>query len=187
MNPKLLRPRRFADPRGWFTETYNTRTLAADGIVEVFVQDNHSHSRLVGTLRGIHCQVPPHAQAKLVRCSAGSVFDVAVDLRRQSPTFGRWVGARLTADGGEQLFVPVGFGHGFVTLTDGAEVQYKCSATYMPESEAGVIWSDPALAIDWPLPGSGPILSEKDAALPGLDDFPDVFPYDGTPLAPLED
>lgn len=187
MIPRLIRPRRFADQRGWFCETYNVEAFVEMGISEAFVQDNHSMSRLTGTLRGIHCQAPPYAQAKLVRCSAGAVFDVAVDLRRQSPTFGRWVGAHLTAEDGEQLYVPVGFGHGFVTLTDSAEVQYKCSAPYAPASEAGVIWNDPAMAITWPLPAAGPILSDKDAVLPGLDAFPDIFPYDGTPLAPLED
>lgn len=186
MIPKLVRPRRLADQRGWFCETYNVQALAEIGIADVFVQDNHSFSQHAGTLRGIHCQAPPHAQAKLVRCSAGAVFDVAVDLRRRSPTFGRWVGARLTAEGGEQLFVPVGFGHGFVTLTDAAEVQYKCSALYAPASEAGVIWNDPAMAIDWPLPTGGTVLSDKDAVLPGLDAFPDIFPFDGNPLAPLE-
>lgn len=186
MTPRLIRPRRFADSRGWFSETYNSDTLAELGIDDRFVQDNHSHSARKGTLRGIHCQLLPRAQAKLVRCVRGSIFDVAVDLRNGSPTFGQWVSAILTEEGGEQLYVPVGFGHGFVTLSDNAEVQYKCSDTYAPASEAGVRWDDPALAIEWPLGGSEPVLSEKDLLLPGLSGFEGNFPYDGTPLKPLE-
>ena len=186
MIPKLIRPRRFGDARGWFSETYNAKTFADLGIADVFVQDNHSLSAARGTLRGLHCQLAPHAQVKLVRCLRGAIFDVAVDLRRGSPTFGQSVSAILTADGGEQLYVPVGFAHGFLTLTDHAEVHYKCTDFYAPECEAGVIWDDPALAIDWPLEGTAPVLSDKDQLLPRLEDFAGQFDYDGTPLAPLE-
>lgn len=184
--PKLLRPRRFTDPRGWFSETYNARTYAGLGIEAAFVQDNHSLSVTRGTLRGLHCQLAPHAQAKLVRCLRGAIFDVAVDLRADSPTFGRWVGATLSAEVGEQLFVPVGFAHGFMTLTDDVEVHYKCTDYYAPECEAGVIWNDPAIGIDWPLNGIEPVLSEKDLVLRSLQDFAGQFAYCGTPLAPLE-
>jgi dTDP-4-dehydrorhamnose 3,5-epimerase len=185
--PRLIRPRRFADPRGWFSETYNSQTFAALGIADVFVQDNHSLSVTRGTLRGLHCQVAPHAQAKLVRCLSGAIFDVVVDLRSASPTFGKWASATLSAAGGEQLYVPVGFVHGFMTLTDNAEVHYKCTDFYAPECEAGVIWNDPDLAITWPIAGLEPVLSDKDLALPALRDFAGEFAYDGTPLASLED
>jgi len=185
--PQLIRPRRFADPRGWFCETYNQTALAALGILDVFVQDNHSLSISRRTVRGLHCQLPPHAQAKLVRCVRGAIFDVVVDLRRESPTFGRWVGATLSEAEGEQLYVPVGFGHGFMTLTDHAEVQYKCSDFYAPECESGVIWNDSAIAIEWPLePGMEAVISDKDQILPGLQDFSGHFDYDGTPLVALE-
>ncbi len=186
MIPKLIRPRRFADARGWFSETYNARSFAELGIMDLFVQDNHSLSLTRGTVRGLHCQLPPHGQVKLVRCLSGAIFDVAVDLRRESPTFAQWVGTTLSAEGGEQLYVPIGFAHGFITLTDNAEVFYKCSDYYAPECETGVIWNDPEIGVAWPLDGIEPVLSEKDLTLPGLRDFPAVFAYDGTPLAPLE-
>ena len=186
MIPKLIRPRRFGDARGWFSETYNARTFAELGIGDVFVQDNHSLSVTRGTLRGLHCQLAPHAQAKLVRCLSGAIYDVAVDLRRESPSFGQWVGAMLTAESGEQLYVPVGFAHGFMTLTDNVEVHYKCTDYYAPECEAGVMWNDPAIGIVWPLEGIEPVLSDKDQILPELRDFAGHFDYDGTPLAPLE-
>jgi dTDP-4-dehydrorhamnose 3,5-epimerase len=184
--PKLIKPRRFADSRGWFSETYNREAMAALGITDLFVQDNHSQSARKGTLRGIHCQLPPRAQAKLVRCVRGAIFDVAVDLRRDSPTFGQWVSAVLTEAGGEQLYVPIGFGHGFLTLSADTEVQYKCSDTYAPETEFGVIWNDATMAIAWPLEGDEPVLSDKDLQLPPLSDFAGKFVYDGNPLAPLE-
>ncbi len=183
--PKLIVPKRFGDERGWFAESYNRRRLADDGIDIEFVQDNHSFSAQRGTLRGIHFQAPPCAQAKIVRCLAGAIWDVAVDLRSGSPTYGQWVAATLTAGGGEQLYVPVGFGHGFLTLTDNAEVAYKASDYYAPECDAGVRWDDPDMAIAWPLNGISPILSEKDRQLPLLSGFPSPFRYDGTPLASL--
>ncbi len=182
---RLIEPRRFADDRGWFMETFSPAMLNAAGIDLAFVQDNHSLSRSVGTIRGIHFQRPPHAQAKLVRCLRGRIMDYAVDLRRGSPTYGRHVAAELSAENGLQLFVPVGYGHAFVTLEDDAEVAYKVSDTYSPACEGGVVWNDPAIGIDWPLPAHGASLSPKDAVLPRLSDLESPFEYDGAPLAPL--
>lgn len=187
MLPKLIKVRRFGDERGWFCESYNADRYAAAGIGDRFVQDNHSFSAPRGTLRGLHFQAPPHAQAKLVRCVAGAIWDVAVDVRAGSPTRGRWVGARLTAEGGDQLYVPVGFAHGFVTLTDNAQVLYKAGALYAPQAEGAIRWDDPAVAIAWPLAGLAPTLSDKDAAAPGLDEMTTIFPYDGDPLTTLEE
>lgn len=187
MLPKLVRVRRFGDERGWFFESYNARRLAEAGVSHAFVQDNHSFSVRRGTLRGLHFQAPPHAQAKLVRCGAGAIWDVAVDVRTGSPTRGKWVGATLTAEGGEQLYIPVGFAHGFVTLTDNAEVLYKSSDFYAPASEGAVHWNDPELAIEWPLDGHAPTLSGKDDEAPSLADMPDIFAYDGHPLGELEE
>lgn len=165
-------------------ETYNSRALAAEGFDTPFVQDNLSLSRPVGTLRGIHFQTPPHGQDKLVRCARGRILDVAVDLRRDSPTYGRWVGAELSADNGRQLLVPIGFGHAFVTLEPDCEVAYKCTALYAPGSDGGVRWDDPAIGIDWPLEGE-PVLSDKDRVQPLLTDFDSPFDYDGRPLLSL--
>jgi len=167
---KLIKPPRFGDSRGWLFETWNHRTFAASGIDTDFVQDNASFSRLRGTIRGLHYQTAPRAQAKLVRTVRGSIFDVAVDLRRSSPTFGRFASATLTAEGGEQMFVPSGFAHGFCTLEPDTEVAYKISDFYAPEHEAGIAWNDPEIGVDWPLEGADPILSEKDARLPRLAD-----------------
>ena len=187
MLPKLIRVRRFRDDRGWFSESYNARRFSEAGVTDTFVQDNHSFSAPRGTLRGLHFQLPPHAQAKLVRCVAGAIWDVAVDIRAGSPTRGRWVGAELTAEGGEQLYIPTGFAHGFVTLTADAQVAYKSSDFYAPESEGAIRWDDPDLAIDWPLPGGTPTLSEKDAAAPLLASLTANFAYDGDPLGTLEE
>lgn len=186
MPVQLIEPRRFADARGWFTETYSQADFAARGIDCAFVQDNHSLSRPAFTLRGLHFQTPPHAQAKLVRCIRGGILDVAVDLRRGSPTYARWVAAELSAANGRQLFVPVGFAHGFLTLEPDCEIVYKCSSLYAPESDAGLRWDDPDIALDWPLPaGVAPELSDKDRAQPALADFASPFAYDGRPLVPL--
>lgn len=163
-------------------ETYSEAALSRAGVHHAFVQDNHSYSAIEGTIRGIHFQRPPHAQAKLVRCVRGSIMDYAVDLRRGSPTYGRRLSARLTADGGEQLYVPIGFGHAFVTLEPDVEVAYKVSDVYAPACEGGIIWNDSALAIDWPVPARGPVLSSKDAVLPTLAEFDSPFEYDGAPL-----
>ena len=181
-----ITPRRFQDARGWFSETWRRDRYAAAGIGADFVQDNHSYSQAAGTLRGIHFQTPPFAQAKLVRCLRGRIWDVAVDLRAGSPTYGQWTAAELTAQRGEQLFVPAGFGHAFLTLEPDAEVAYKVDAFYAPECDAGIAWNDPDLGIDWPLPGAAPELSDKDAALPRLKDFVSPFPYDGRPLELLD-
>lgn len=179
----LLKPRRFADDRGWFSETYSRRELVGLGIEGEFVQDNHSKSGPVGTLRGLHFQAPPHAQAKLVRCVAGRIMDYALDIRRGSPTFGRFVGAELSAANGHQLFIPGGFAHAFLTLEPESEVVYKCTDYYAPGSEGGIRYD--SAGIDWPLPASGPVLSDKDRALPTLVGFDSPFPYDGEPLAPV--
>ena len=144
-------------------------------------------SKAVGVLRGLHFQAPPHAQAKLVRCVRGRIWDVAVDIRNGSPTYGRWTAAELTADNARQLYVPVGFAHGFVTLEPETEVEYKVSTYYDRDSEGGLIWNDPALGLPWPLPPGGPKVSEKDKLLPGLAEFMSPFEYDGVPLSPLED
>ena len=186
-NPvQLIDPVRHGDARGWFTETWSARTFAARGIDVGFVQDNHSLSRPAWTLRGLHFQTLPHAQAKLVRCLRGRIFDVAVDVRDSSTTFGEWVGAELSADNGRQLFVPAGFAHGFLTLEADCEVAYKVSDNYAPDCDGGIRWDDPAIGIDWPLPdGMTPELSPKDAGLPLLTDWHSPFPYDGRPLRPL--
>lgn len=187
-NPvRLLKPRRFGDSRGWFSESYSERSCEQLGIDARFVQDNHSFSAPRFTLRGLHFQTPPTGQAKLVRCSRGRIFDVAVDVRRGSPSYGRWVGAELSADGGDQLFVPVGFAHGFLTLEPDCEVLYKASAFYSPADDGGIRWDDPAIGIEWPLPPGAEVLtSDKDALLPSLSEFDSPFPYDGRPLGPLE-
>lgn len=181
----LITPKRFGDDRGWFSETWHRQRLADQGIATDFVQDNHSLSRPVGTLRGLHFQTPPHAQAKLVRCVAGAIWDVAVDVRAGSPTYGRWVAATLSAENGQQLFIPAGFAHGFVTLEPDSEVIYKVDDYYAPDCDGGIAWDDPDIALPWPLPEGGPVLSPKDRALPRLADWTSPFAYDGAPLAPL--
>ncbi len=183
--PQLIIPRRFGDGRGWFSESYSRNSLSQVGILDEFVQDNHSLSISKGTLRGLHFQSPPHAQAKLVRCIAGAIWDVAVDIRAGSPTYGKWVGVELSAAKGEQLYIPVGYAHGFVTLTDNAEVAYKTSDYYAPQCDGGIIWSDPDISVAWPITDLKPILSDKDQSLNSLKDFMSPFHYDGTPLASL--
>lgn len=183
---RLIKPRRHSDDRGWFSETYNRETFAALGISSTFVQDNHSLSAPAYTLRGLHFQAPPRGQDKLVRCIRGRIFDVAVDVRQSSPTYGHWVGAELTAENGYQLFIPIGFAHGFLTLDADCEVSYKCSDTYAPDADGGVRWNDPTIGIDWPLPPNiVPELSLKDQAQPSLNDFDSPFAYDERPLTPL--
>ncbi|WP_420453092.1 dTDP-4-dehydrorhamnose 3,5-epimerase [Ilumatobacter sp.] len=170
-----VRPVRHGDDRGWFSEVWRADVLAEAGVDVDFVQDNESFSAAVGTLRGIHYQVAPHPQAKLVRVVDGSIVDVAVDLRRSSATFGRHVAVELTAAEGNQLLVPAGFGHGFVTTSPDTRVAYKVSGRYAPECERAVRWDDPELGIDWPIDGPDPVLSTKDAAAPLLADQPDLF------------
>ncbi|SIO21027.1 dTDP-4-dehydrorhamnose 3,5-epimerase [Vannielia litorea] len=175
--PGVLRitPQRFGDHRGYFAETYSARKLAEAGVETVFVQDNHSLSRRTATLRGLHFQAPPWAQAKLVRCGRGALFDVAVDIRRGSPTWGRWYGAELTEANGVQLLIPAGFAHGFVSRAPDTEIVYKCSSPYAPETEGALLWNDPDIGIDWGLGGAEPVLSEKDAAAPPLARFESPF------------
>jgi dTDP-4-dehydrorhamnose 3,5-epimerase len=172
---KLIRPRRHADRRGYFVESWNRRTFAGLGIDIDFVQDNSSFSVAPGTIRGLHFQTPPRAQAKLVRVVHGSALDVAVDLRRGSPTFGRSVAVVLTAEKGEQLFIPVGFAHGFCTLEPATELSYKVSDFYSSEHDSGIAWDDPELAIEWPLDGREPVLSDKDRALRRLNEIRSPF------------
>jgi dTDP-4-dehydrorhamnose 3,5-epimerase len=184
MPVRLIPSRRHGDARGWFTEVYNWNTFAALGITCRFVQDNHSLSAPALTLRGLHFQTPPRGQDKLVRCIRGRIFDVAVDVRAGSPTYGQWVGAELSAENGCQLFIPIGFAHGFLTLEPDCEVTYKCSDTYAPEADGGIRWD--SVGMDWPMPGgTTPELSPKDTSLPTLAEFNSPFPYDGRPLAPL--
>ena len=169
--PLLITPQVFGDDRGFFYESWNQRRFdEAVGASVCFVQDNHSRSSR-GVLRGLHYQLEPEPQGKLVRCPVGEIFDVAVDVRRSSATFGQWVGARLSAESHNQLWVPVGFAHGFLTLSETAEVQYKASGYWSKACERSIRWSDPQLAIAWPLEalgGSEPLLAEKDAAAPTL-------------------
>jgi dTDP-4-dehydrorhamnose 3,5-epimerase len=163
-----IRPRRFGDDRGFFSEVWREDQLAEIGVTARFVQDNHSYSQARGVLRGMHYQLAPAAQDKLVRVSRGSIFDVAVDIRSDSPTFGRWAGVVLSAKEWNQLFVPAGFAHGFVTLEDDTEVLYKASAFYAPDLERAIRFDDPAIGIDWPIDTSQAILSEKDREAPLL-------------------
>lgn len=184
---RLIKTPRFEDDRGWFAELYSERRFEGLGVQARFVQDNHSFSRDVGVLRGLHFQVPPYAQAKLVRCIRGRIWDVAVDVRRGSPTYGHWVAAELSPENGSQLYVPIGFAHGFVTLAPDTEVQYKVSSFYAPDREGGIRWDDPTLALPWPVPNGGVLVSEKDARLPPLVELVSPFPYHGEPLVSLED
>ena len=172
---KVLTPERHDDARGCFCEVYNRRTLSELGIDSEFVQDNHSVSVRKWTVRGLHFQAPPRAQDKLVRVVRGSVFDVAVDLRRRSPTYGRHVSVVLSARAWNQVLVPVGFAHGFMTLEPDTEVVYKVSDHYSPEHDTGLAWNDPSLGIRWPVPQDEAVLSERDRRLPKLAGFATPF------------
>lgn len=174
---KLICPPKFGDHRGFFSETYSKRSLAEAGIALDFVQDNHSHSGPKGTMRGLHFQMPPFAQDKLVRVTRGAILDVAVDIRRGSPTYGQHVSALLSADNWHQLLVPIGFAHGFMTLEPDTEVLYKVTNVYAPDCDRGLLWNDPDLAIAWPAPDTGAVLSDKDRNHPRLRDLVDVFAY----------
>ena len=171
---KLIRPRRFGDHRGFFAETWNAAAFAEAGLDVAFVQDNHSLSAQAGTLRGLHFQAPPHGQGKLVRCGRGALFDVAVDIRRGSPTWGRWVGRDLTAENGHMLWIPEGFAHGFVTRAPDTEICYKCTGFYAPDAEGALRWD--GAGVDWGLDGP-PVLSEKDADAPALDALRSPFSW----------
>lgn len=171
----LIVPRRFADDRGHFFESYNREAFEHIGVRCEFIQDNQSHSRQARTIRGLHFQVPPNAQAKLVRVVRGAIFDVAVDIRRGSPTYGQSFGATLSAVNGHQLFIPHGFAHGFCTLETDTEVLYKVSASYSRHHERGLKWNDPALNIAWPLDESEAIILDRDRDLPSLAVLPEYF------------
>lgn len=178
--PEVLEitPARFGDHRGFFSETWNRATLAQAGLDVDFCQDNHSLSADQHTLRGLHYQAPPYAQDKLIRVIAGTILDVAVDIRRGAPTYGQWVAVTLSADQGNQLFVPKGFLHGFLTLTPDCQVVYKCSDYYAPDADGGIRWDDPDIGIAWGV--TDVTLSDKDAKAPLLDDFDTPFTYEKT-------
>lgn len=175
----ILTPKRFGDARGFFSESWSKRQMAEAGLNYDWVQDNHSLSMQVGTVRGLHFQSPPHAQDKLVRCGRGVLFDVVVDIRRGSPTYGQWVGAELSFENGKQILVPAGFLHGFATRAPETEIIYKCSDYYAPECDGAVRFDCPTIGVDWGLGDLEPVLSEKDAAAPGLADFDSPFVYEG--------
>lgn len=172
--PILIKPTRHEDERGFFSETYSQRRYRNLGVNVDFLQDNHSFSRESGTLRGLHFQAPPNAQGKLVRCGKGAIFDVAVDIRKGSSTFGHWKGYELTEENGHQLYVPIGFAHGFVTLKPRSEIIYKCSSYYAPQAEGSIRWDDPSIGIDWPL-SENVILNKRDAIAPLLKDLETPF------------
>ncbi|GAN77065.1 dTDP-4-dehydrorhamnose 3,5-epimerase [Acidisphaera rubrifaciens] len=175
----LLTPPRYGDNRGFFSETWNAARAAEAGITGTFIQDNHSMSATVGTIRGLHLQIAPSEQGKLVRVVRGAIWDVAVDIRHGSPTYGRHVAAELSAENWQQLWIPPGFLHGFCTLLPDTEVIYKVTGPYDRAAERGVIWNDPDLALPWPVPSSGPVLSEKDTVLPRLAECPVWFRVEG--------
>ncbi len=171
---QLIEPKVFPDGRGFFLETYKHSDFVQAGIPEHFTQDNYSRSEK-GVLRGLHYQKHPHGQGKLVRCVKGSIFDVAVDIRKGSPTFGKWVGAELTEENNHLIYVPVGFAHGFQVLSAFAEVLYKCTSEYHPAADRGILWNDPDVAIHWPL--AGPLLSPKDIVHPVLKNADNNFTF----------
>lgn len=171
---KLIKTIRFKDHRGFFSETYNKKDMLMNGIDIDFVQDNFSLSLQAGTVRGMHFQTPPYAQAKLVRCTSGAIYDVGIDIRIGSPSYGMWKGFELSAENGHQLYIPIGFAHGFLTLRSDTEVQYKCSNYYSSEHEGSIRWN--SLDIDWPFSGDV-ILSDKDSDAPSISDFKSPFIY----------
>ena len=183
--PRLIVPKRHVDDRGWFSETFHERRLRDIGITCHFVQDNQSSSKRAGTLRGFHFQLPPAAQAKLVGVLRGRILDVAVDVRRGSPSFGKHVSLELSADSGRQFYIPVGFAHGYVSLEDDVLVMYKVSAYYSPAHDSGIRWNDPEIAFPWPFNDIDIITSDKDRRLPFLNEFTSPFDYDGHPLERL--
>lgn len=175
----LFTPKRFGDDRGFFSETFNHRTFEAHAPGVNFVQDNHSLSRDIGVVRGLHFQTPPHAQGKLVRVTRGRVLDVAVDIRVGSPTYGQHVAVELSAENWQQLWIPVGFAHAFCTLEPDTEFCYKVTDYYAPECDAGIAFDDPDLGIDWPIDTEKAILSDKDRQLPKLKDYASPFRFEG--------
>lgn len=177
--PFLIQPLRRGDDRGYFAETFRSDLFAKAAGETVFVQDNESLSAKTGTVRGLHFQTDPFAQAKLVRCVAGALFDVAVDIRTGSPTYGKWVAAELSAENGKQLWVPPGFAHGFCTLAPDTVLSYKVTAYYNSENDKGLAWDDPVIAIDWPIAADAETLSPKDRVQPKLAELPAYFAYKG--------
>ena len=174
----VITPARFGDHRGFFSESYNKAALAKHGIDLTFVQDNHSLSDTVGTVRGLHFQAPPKAQDKLIRCGKGRLYDVMVDIRRGSPTFGKSFGVELSFENGKQVLVPAGLAHGFVTREPGTEIIYKCTDDYAPETEGALLWNDPALNIDWGINDADAVLSDKDKIAPKLADLESPFSFE---------
>lgn len=172
----VIEPKVFGDHRGWFMETYNEQVFKKAGIEVAFVQDNQSFSATKGTLRGLHYQLNPKSQTKLVRCTRGFIYDVTVDIRKGSPTYGEWFGIELSAENNKQLLVPKGFAHGFMTLTDDVEVQYKVDELYSPENERGIIWNDPEVGVEWPM-DINPVLSIKDGKSPFLENAENNFVF----------
>ena len=183
--PRIIVSKRHVDERGWFSETFHEQRLNAIGILCRFVQDNQSSSKRKGTLRGLHFQLSPAAQAKLVTVLKGRILDVAVDVRQGSPTFGQYVSAELSFESGHQVYIPIGFAHGFLTLEDDVVVTYKASNYYAPAYESGIRWNDPDIAFPWPMKNASIIISDKDRRLPLLREFASPFAYDGHPLLPL--
>ena len=183
--PRLILPKRHVDDRGWFSETYNEKRLGDIGITCQFVQDNQASSKRAGTVRGFHFQLPPAAQAKLLSVLRGRILDVAVDVRRGSPSFGKYNSVELSADSGRQVYIPVGFAHGYVSLEDDVLVTYKVSKYYAPAHDRGIRWNDRDIAFPWPFNDSEIITSEKDRRLPFLKEFTSPFDYDGHPLQDL--
>ncbi len=178
MEPRVITPTRHEDKRGFFSESWNKKNFLAQGFDVDFVQDNHSLSNRVGTLRGLHFQYPPYAQAKLVRCGKGSLFDIAVDIRKGSPSFGKWLGEELSFENGKQLFIPQGFLHGFITLEPNSEIIYKCSNYYAPEYEGFVRYDDPDLAINWPINPDMDQMDFKDKNAPFFREIQNPFVYE---------
>ncbi len=172
---KIVTPKKHGDARGFFSEVYNRTAWETAGLRFEFIQDNHSFSEAVGTLRGLHFQTPPFAQVKLIRVARGRILDVAVDIRRSSPTFGKYIAVELSAENWRQLLVPIGFAHGFVTLEPNTEVLYKTTAVYSPNDDRGVAWDDSDIGVAWPLPKTGPLLSDKDRRWPRLREAQDLF------------
>jgi dTDP-4-dehydrorhamnose 3,5-epimerase len=183
--PRLIVPKRHVDDRGWFSEIFHQERLRDVGITCRFVQDNQSSSKHTGTLRGLHFQLPPAAQAKLVTVVKGRILDVAVDIRRSSPTFGKYVSTEVSSETGNQIYIPVGFAHGFLTLENDVIVMYKTSDYYAPAHESGIRWNDPDIAFPWPLKEASIVISDRDRRLPLLKEFASPFAYDGHPLGPL--
>jgi dTDP-4-dehydrorhamnose 3,5-epimerase len=178
---KLITPKRHVDERGFFSETWREEAIREGGLPVHFMQDNHSLSRAIGTVRGLHFQIGAAAQCKLVRCIRGSILDVAVDIRRGSPTYGRHVATILSEKNWHQLYIPIGFAHGYCTLESDTEIFYKVSSYYDPKAERGLAWDDPALKIAWPVTSEAAIMTARDRSFPTLSELPDFFVYVGEP------